>query len=72
MPAVGSYLGGAASVGASLTLADIGVITGILTALLTFALNLWQTYRRNEREKVLADLERREREARLAQIGVGK
>lgn len=65
-PEVGSYAGGATAIGASLTLTEIGVIVGIATALLTFLLNAWYTRQRNERERILADLDRREREVRLA------
>lgn len=71
-PEVGSYAGGAVSVAASLTLTEVGIIVGIVTALLTFALNAWYTRRKNEREQMLAELERREREARLAQLEVAK
>lgn len=67
-PEVGSYAGGATAIGASLTLTEIGVIVGILTALLTFLLNAWYTRQKNQREQALADLERREREVRLAQL----
>ena len=65
---VGSYAGAAVTVATSLTLTQVGVIVGIITALLTFALNAWYTHQRNMRERLLADLERREREARLAQF----
>lgn len=71
-PELGSYAGGVTAIGASLTLTDIGIIVGIGTALLTFALNAWYTRRKNDREQILADLERREREARLAQLEVAK
>lgn len=57
-PEVSSYAGGAVSIGASLTLTDIGIIVGIITALLTFGLNAVYTYRRDQREQ-------RESEARL-------
>ena len=53
-----SYAGGAVSIGASLTLTDIGILVGIVTALLTFVLNAVYTYRRDQREQ-------RESEARL-------
>ncbi|MCA1857462.1 phage holin family protein [Massilia oculi] len=61
-PELGSYAGGATAIGASLTLTEIGVIVGIITALLTFAINAIYTYRRDRREQ-------RETDARL---GVGK
>lgn len=67
-PELGSYAGGVTAISASLTLTDIGIIVGIGTALLTFVLNAWYTRRKNAREQMLAELERREREARLAQL----
>ncbi|MFZ3286529.1 MAG: holin [Telluria sp.] len=51
-PEVTSYAGGAVSIGASLTLTDIGVIIGIATALLTFAANLIYMYRKDKREQI--------------------
>ena len=50
-PEVGSYAGGATAIGASLTLTEIGVIVGIITALLTFIVNVVYTYRRDQREE---------------------
>jgi uncharacterized membrane protein (DUF485 family) len=50
-PEVVSYAGGATSIGASLTLTEIGVIVGIVTALLTFLVNVIYTYRRDQREE---------------------
>jgi phage gp16-like protein len=67
-PEVGSYAGGAVAIGTSLTLTQVGIIVGIVTALLTFGLNAWYTHQKNARERVLADLDRREREVRLAQL----
>ena len=67
-PEVGSYAGGVTAIGASLTLTQVGIIVGIVTALLTFALNAWYTRQKNAREKLLAELEVREREVRLAQL----
>lgn len=61
-PELTSYAGGAVSIGASLTLTEIGVIVGILTALLTFGLNTIYMYRKDKREQ-------RESEARLAALG---
>lgn len=55
---VTSYAGAATSIGASLTLTDIGVIVGIFTALLTFGLNAYFGFLRNRREQI-------EMEARL-------
>jgi hypothetical protein len=59
---VTSYAGAATSIGASLTLTDIGVIVGIVTALLTFGLNAYFAYQRNKREQI-------ETEARLRALG---
>lgn len=50
-PELGSYAGGAVSIGASLTLTEIGVIVGIITAVLTFVVNVVYTYRRDQREE---------------------
>jgi len=65
-PEIGSYAGGATAIGASLTLTQVGILVGIVTALLTFALNAWYTGKKNAREQLLVDLELREREVRLA------
>lgn len=59
---VASYAGGVTSVGASLTMTELGVMVGIVTAILTFIVNLVFTYRKDRREE-------RESDARL---GVGK
>lgn len=67
-PEMGSYAGGAVAIGTSLTLTQVGIIVGIVTALLTFGLNAWYTSQKNAREKRLADLEQREREVRLARL----
>jgi protein-L-isoaspartate O-methyltransferase len=56
-----SYVAGMASVGASLTLADVGTGVGIATAVLTCLTNTLYTWRRDRREQ-------RECEARLAQL----
>lgn len=50
-PEVSSYAGGVASIGASLTLTEVGVVVGIVTALLTFAFNAVFMYRRDRREE---------------------
>jgi biopolymer transport protein ExbB/TolQ len=68
VPEVGSYTGGVISIGSALTLTQWGIVVGIGTALLTFGLNVWYTRQKNARERMLADLERREREARLARL----
>lgn len=52
---VTSYAGAATSIGASLTLTDIGVIVGILTALVTAGLNAYFGYQRNKREQAESD-----------------
>jgi protein-L-isoaspartate O-methyltransferase len=56
-----SYVAGAASIGASLTLADVGAAVGIATAVLTCLTNTVYTWRRDRREQ-------RECEARLSQL----
>jgi hypothetical protein len=60
-----SYAGGATAIGASLTLTQIGVIVGIVTALLTFAMNAIYTYNKTKREQREADLDAKERELRI-------
>lgn len=75
VPEMTSYAGAIGSIGASVTLTQWGVIAGIVTALLTCAFNLAYMRRRDMREQMLADLDRREREARLSQMSslwVGK
>lgn len=47
-----SYIGGMTSILSALTLTDIGIIVGILTALMTFALNAVYQYRRDGREAI--------------------
>lgn len=69
-PELTSYAGGAVSIGASLTLTQWGVVAGIVTALLTFALNMFYMYRKDRREQRQADLEERESRERLARMGV--
>lgn len=64
-PEVSSYAGGIASVAASLTLTEIGVIAGIVTAILTFALNAIYMYRKDRREQ-------RESDAAMAKWGAGR
>jgi len=78
-PEMGSYAGGAVAIGTSLTLTQVGILVGIVTALLTFALNAWYASKKNAREQMLADFELRreqlltdldvrEREMRLARL----
>ncbi|TCS35810.1 holin family protein (superfamily II) [Paucimonas lemoignei] len=54
----GSYTGAIISVVSSLTLTDIGIIIGIITALLTYAMNAFYAARKDKREQ-------REHEARM-------
>jgi isoprenylcysteine carboxyl methyltransferase (ICMT) family protein YpbQ len=54
-PELSSYAGGVASIGASLTLTEVGVIVGIVTALLTFLFNAVFMYRRDRREERALD-----------------
>lgn len=54
---VTSYAGAATSIGASLTLTEVGVIVGIITALLTFGMNAFYMWRRDQREQELKDAE---------------
>jgi preprotein translocase subunit SecG len=48
----GSIAGAVTSIGAGLTLERVGVVVGILTALLTFGLNAIYMYRKDRREQV--------------------
>ena len=63
---VTSYAGGFTAIGASLTLTQVGVIVGIVTALLTFGMNAYYTYHKNKREQQQADLDHQESKARIA------
>lgn len=60
---VTSYTGGATSIGAALTLPDLGVVIGIVTALLTFVINVAYMYRKDRREQ-------RESDAKIASLDV--
>lgn len=51
-----SYVGGGFSVFAALTLTDIGIIIGIVTALLTFIANTIYQWRRDRREQITHEL----------------
>lgn len=53
---VASYVGSFTAVASSLTLTDIGVIVGILTALATFGLNFFFMWRKDRREQRESDL----------------
>ena len=63
-----SYAGGGFSVVSAMTLTDIGIIVGIITALATFVLNAWWGFQRNKREQELhmaalrGSIDRRQRE----------
>lgn len=71
-PELGSYAGAVTAIGASLTLTEVGIIVGIVTALLTLLLNAWYTRQKNAREQRLAELDIREREVRIAQLEAAK
>lgn len=58
---VGSLSGSAVAIGSALTLTEIGMIIGILTALLTFLVNVVYMYRKDRREQ-------RESDARIARL----
>ncbi len=70
VPELTSYAGAISAIGASLTLTEIGVLVGIVTAILTFCLNAIYMHRKDAREQRQADLAVRESEARLAALGV--
>jgi hypothetical protein len=53
---VTSYAGSLASIGASLSFTDIGVIAGIVTALVTCAANVIYMARRDRREQRESDV----------------
>ena len=61
VPEVAAYLAGMASIGASLTLTDVGALVGIAIAVLGFLANMFFTYRRDRREQ-------RESDARVARM----
>jgi hypothetical protein len=61
MPEMASYLAGMASIGASLTLTDVGAVVGIAIAVAGFLANTFFTYRRDRREQ-------RESDARVARM----
>lgn len=52
-----SYAGAAAAAVSALTLTDIGIIVGIVTALLTFVANMIYQRRKDRREQRLFELE---------------
>lgn len=61
IPEVATYLAGMASIGASLSLSDLGAVVGIVLAVLSFFANTIFTYRRDRREQ-------RESEAKMARM----
>jgi hypothetical protein len=64
-PAEGaSYAGSGVSIVSSLTLTDIGIIIGIVTALLTFGINAYFLSRKDQREA-------EEHEARMRNLQAG-
>lgn len=67
-PEVGSVAGGVTAIGASLTLTQIGVIVGIVTALLTFGLNAIYMYRKDKREERETAAREREADAAIAKL----
>jgi hypothetical protein len=58
-PEFTSYAGSVTAIGASMTLTNIGILIGIVTALLTCALNIYFMRRKDQREQ-------RESDARMA------
>ncbi|POR54571.1 holin family HP1 protein [Paraburkholderia eburnea] len=56
-----SYAGSGVAMASSLTLTDVGVIVGIGTAVLTFSLNAYFMWRKDQREQ-------RESDARLHEL----
>jgi hypothetical protein len=61
IPDMARLIAGITTVGASLTLTDVGALVGIVIAVLGFLANTLFTYRRDRREQ-------RESEARMARI----
>ena len=52
-----SYAGAGFSVVSGLTLTDVGIIVGIVTALLTFAANMIYQRRKDRRERELHEIQ---------------
>lgn len=63
-----SYVGAGFSVVSSLTLTDWGILVGIVTALLTFAGNMWYQRRKHKGEEALRELERRKLELEIQRL----
>lgn len=53
----GSYLGAVLSIIGSMTLTDWGILVGIITAVLTFAANMYYQRQKNAREQHLYEME---------------
>lgn len=51
-----SYSGGVVSIFSAMTLTDWGIVTGIVTAIATFTLNVWWGMRRDRREQQAHDM----------------
>lgn len=66
----GSYAGAGISIGSALTLSEVGVIIGIVTAIATFALNVWHIRRRHLQDYRRETREIEEHLARMRQLGV--
>lgn len=66
-----AYAGSGVGVGASLTLTDMGVIAGVTTAILTFALNAYFSWKKSKLDAKVAEARIREAEAvyKRAQAG---
>lgn len=64
-----SYGGATLSIGSALTLSDFGIIVGIITALLTFGLNVWWVRQKAKRSTLRELREIEAHEARMKQMG---
>lgn len=59
-PELTSYAGSGVAITSSVTLTKIGIIVGIITALLTFLLNIYFMRRKDQREAELAELQKQQ------------
>lgn len=66
--AASSYFGASVSVISGLTLTDWGILVGILTALLTFAGNIWYQRRKHNGEEAIRELERKKLELEIQRL----
>lgn len=64
VPAVGSYTGSVGAIGASLTLGQIGILVGIVTAIITCCANFYFNRRRDQREQRQLELAEKARKAK--------